>query len=268
MGVCVSCGHELGIGRFCTNCGHPVSDDPPAARYPLFADEVEPEPLPLPTDLAPDPTQHRAPRSWWPWVAVALALALVVVLVLVALDLSTGDGDDATPSAGEATSEPVPSKQAGRRDPTRGASVLVPATAPPNQDTDGNRTTYVGVNMLDGDPETCWRMPGNGAGGEITVTLENQTHLTSVGMVNGYAKSAGDLDWYAGNRRVLAVEWVFDDGTTVEQELSETREPQTVDVDVTTRTVVVRLVSVSEPGTGPEARDYTAISELLLAGGR
>ena len=34
------------------------------------------------------------------------------------------------------------------------------------------------------------------------------------------------------------------------------------------RTVVVRLVSVSEPGTGPEARDYTAISELLLAGGR
>ena len=112
-------------------------------------------------------------------------------------------------------------------------------------------------------------MPGDGAGSEITVTLARRTHLTSVGMVNGYAKTSedGDLDWYAGNRRVLAVEWVFDDGTTVEQELAETREMQTVDVDVTTRTVVVRLVVVSPPGSGPAARDYTAISELSLTGG-
>lgn len=272
MGYCTSCGHELGIGRFCTNCGHPVSDEPPAARYPLFADEVEPDPIPYeePVELAPDPTRHRrTPRAWWSLVAVVLAVALVGVLVWVALDLATGDGDD-EPSADEsATAATVPSDRPGKGDPMRGASVLVPATAPPNQDTAGNRTTYAAGNMLDGDPTTCWRMPGDGARSEITVTLAGRTHLTSVGMINGYAKTAEDgTDWYAGNRRVLAVEWVFDDGTTVEQELTETREMQPVDVDVTTRSVVIRLVAVSEPGSGPAARDYTAISELSLTGGR
>lgn len=64
---CASCGHELGVGRFCTNCGQPVPGRhpeaapaagapvvppptgqlPPAARYPLYAD--------APTVLPPAP---------------------------------------------------------------------------------------------------------------------------------------------------------------------------------------------------------------------
>ena len=266
MGYCTNCGHELGVGRFCTNCGQPIAQEPPAARYPLFADEVEPAPDPEPV-LAPEPSRHRSPRPWWPWVAVVVALVLVVVLVLVALDLTAGEDeqDPAGPSSAPAASE----RPGGPGDPTRGARVAVPATAPPNQDVAGNRTTYVGANLLDGSPETCWRMPGDGTGAEITVTLARETHLTGVGIVNGYAKTAQDaqgreLDWYHGNRRVLAVEWVFDDGTTVQQELADTVETQSVEVDVTTTTVVLRLLSVSEPGTGPAARDYTAISELAL----
>jgi hypothetical protein len=263
MGTCTSCGHDLGVGRFCTSCGHPVGQEPHTARYPLFADEVAPDPV----VLAPDPTL-RGPRVWWPWVAVLVALVLVVALVIVALDWATGDGD--RPSDGSSS----PAVPAGRPnggpggDVAADASVTVPATAPPNQDTSGNRTTYDAANMLDGVPETCWRMPGDGTGSELTVSLPEETRLKRVGMINGYAKSAGDLDWYEGNRRVLSVEWVFDDGTTVEQDLTDTRELQTVGVDVTTTTVVVRLVAVSGPGTGPEARDYTAISELSLVRGR
>ena len=88
-------------------------------------------------------------------------------------------------------------------------------------------------------------------------------------MINGYAKTAQDaqgreLDWYHGNRRVLSVEWVFDDGTTVVQDLDDTTDLQSVDVDVTTTTITVRLLEVSAPGNGPAARDYTAISELSL----
>ena len=56
--------------------------------------------------------------------------------------------------------------------------------------------------------------------------------LSAVGLINGYAKvgqdSGGLLDWYAGNRRILEVEWTFDDGTVVSQPLSETASMQTI----------------------------------------
>jgi hypothetical protein len=65
---------------------------------------------------------------------------------------------------------------------------------------------------------------------------------------------------------VLSVEWVFDDGSTVQQDLDDTTGVQYVDVDVTTRTVVLRLVSVSPPGRGRAARDYTAVSDLVFVG--
>ena len=60
--------------------------------------------------------------------------------------------------------------------------------------------------------------------------------------------------------------WEFDDGTTVSQDLDETRDLQTVEVDVTTETVELTLVTVSAPGTGPARRDYTAISEVSFVG--
>ena len=114
-------------------------------------------------------------------------------------------------------------------------------------------------------------MPGDGTGDEIVVTLPAETRLRSVGIINGYAKSAQDaqgreLDWYHGNRRVLSVEWVFDDGSTVVQDLDDTTELQSVDVDATTTTITVRLLEVSAPGKGPASRDYTAISDLSFVG--
>ena len=51
------------------------------------------------------------------------------------------------------------------------------------------------------------------------------------------------------------------------QELSQTREPQVIDVGaVTTDTVRLRVESVTEPGSGPAARDTTAISDVVLDG--
>ena len=101
MSSCVACGHQLGVGRFCRNCGAPVDaaapsvEDwrtdtaerrlpqppfdprtppsaiapPPPPRYPLYADEVEGYtaygPLSAGADSAPEP----APAT----VAVAAA---------------------------------------------------------------------------------------------------------------------------------------------------------------------------------------------------
>jgi hypothetical protein len=121
--------------------------------------------------------------------------------------------------------------------------------------------------MLDGVPETTWRMPGDGSGTEVTITLAKATELTQIGLINGYAKTAGELDWYTGNRRLADVEWVFDDGTTVPQSLTEGRRLQVIDIDaVRTETVTLRLLSVSAPGQGPARRDYTAISDVTLVG--
>lgn len=304
MEFCVSCGHALsGVGRFCTNCGHPIGMPPPAGwrtdtaeravprvpapppepppspaagsvpsapRFPLYADEVAPPgPEPHP------PTPHRRP-SRAPWIALAVALVLLLGLGgwLLARD---DDGGAAAPAKhqsrsgsphGAGSASPGPAAPDGL---TAGAEVTVPETAPPNRDVQGNPVSYEAAHLLDGVPETCWRMPGDGTGTEITVTLAHRAHLRSVGLVNGYAKSAEDargreLDWYHGNRRVLAVQWVFDDGSTVDQTLEDATAVQSVDVDVTTRTVTLRLVSVSKPGTGRAARDYTAISELSLVG--
>jgi hypothetical protein len=287
MTSCVSCGAEVGTGRYCTSCGAPIdwrtdtaerppprppaklpppapADLPPAQRFPLYVDEVTavlppahaapPADPPVAAPVGPAP--HRRPRGSWPaWLAVAVVLVLVAALGGWLATRSVGDGGDAgtgpvTEPSGSASTEPEP-------------GVVVPDTAPPNQDVDGNPVRYDGQNLLDGDPETAWRMPGDGTGGEITVTLDAETRLRSVGIINGYAKTS-DVDWYHGNRRVLQVEWVFDDGTTVVQDLEDTTELQTVDVDATTTQVVVRLLEVSPPGKGRTARDYTAISELAF----
>ena len=304
MAECANCGQELGDGRYCTNCGNPVdgaSDaaepgwrtdtaerprtqastpapppapsapppawtPPPAPRFPLYADEVAETEGPV-----LEATDHRQSRSMGGW----LAAAVVLVLVLVAggwLLFAGEDGDDppaAKQPADSATAAGGDEKPDGTASPapsglTAQSQVTVPETAGAGQDVDGNPVTYDGANMLDGAPETCWRMPGDGTGEEIVVTLPRETRLRSVGMINGYAKKGGDVDWYHGNRRVERVEWVFDDGTTVPQTLADTAAVQSVDVDVTTTTVTIRLVAVSEPGKGPSRRDFTAISDLLF----
>jgi hypothetical protein len=153
---------------------------------------------------------------------------------------------------------------------TSDASVVAPATAPPGEDVDGNTTSYDASNMLDRVPETAWRMEGDGTGQKIVFTFPEKTRITEVGLINGYAKTARDggkvLDWYEGHRRIQAVVWIFADGSTVRQNLTDTRELQTIDVDpVEVRKVVLKILGTTEPGTGAARRDMTAISDVRLA---
>lgn len=324
MASCAICGHPLGVGRFCTNCGArvdqqqptatktpaqppPPAEVPPTARYPLFVDDVveaaptAPSPhvppdehfsepsVPAPSP-PPSPRPRRAGRSrnsWLPWViggGALLLFAMVGALLLLTDDDDGGSGarDQArdstatepvepTDTASDATPEAEPSEtppaSTGPIDLARYAAATVPTTADPNEDVAGNLVRYEARNMLDGVPETCWRMPGSGAGEEIVFQFEAPVEITEVGLVNGYAKTSGDFDWYNGNRRVLEVEWAFDDGTTVSQRLEESRELQSQPIDaVTSSTVTLRLLDVSSPGTGRSSRDYTAISDVTLVG--
>ncbi len=348
MSSCTSCGAQLGVGRFCNNCGAPVDSSTPAApptvpaptegdwrtdtaerrlsqaaadprtppavvapppppRYPLFADEVPeytpygplttttsepmPQPMPQPTPQpGPEPMfasaqpapvepdyahydygydeERRSPVLW--------VLAAAVVLALVTAGwwfLVRDDGSD--PSAEDTTGQsPQKSETAGQDgvDVAGRASAKAPRTAPPNEDVNGDQVSYDASNMLDGVATTAWRAPGDGSRLKLTFKLREPTELHSVGLINGYAKTSTDgknrtFDWYAGNRRIQSATWIFDDGSKVTQDLTETRDLQAVEVpDVVTKKVVLRLDTVSPPGEGKAARDFTAISEVSFVG--
>lgn len=147
MDLCDQCGAELGIGRFCTNCGHPVSapatpeewrtdtaerprftvpppapSSPEQPRFPLYADQAEVDAGGESTAfLAPvaesEPPRHRGddPRGgadWLPWV-VGL---LVMVLIAAAGGWLLFSGDDDEPVL---TQEP---SRSGDRSPGRDRS--------------------------------------------------------------------------------------------------------------------------------------------------
>lgn len=299
---CTACGAALlDVGRYCTSCGHrradapeveappPAGQQPGPARYPLY---VDPDPSHEPTHEPTHQSMHPPPGSWHQPTETALPpvpaapppppvpgsrprrrgplLALVLLLVAVlavggAAWLGGRDGGP-TPAAPEAGGDAEP----------RSLLDLAEAFAPAQDDDSvdiatGETTTYAPANLLDDDPATAWRVAGAAVGTELVMRFDSPVTLTTVGLVNGYAKtSVSDgttYDLYTGGRRVTAVTWMLGDAPPVRQELSQTREPQVIDVGaVTTDTVRLRIESVTEPGSGPAARDTTAISDVVLEG--
>lgn len=290
MKFCMQCGHELGASRTCSSCGTTAPVEPPpapqlppaGARYPLFADEVDSvgvstsgRVLTAPVPASAEPTQLRLPtvdvvsprRGASAPIWLMLGALVIGALVLGGWLLLHGLSSPDSHKSGETPAAGAPS--AGEN-VAGTATANAPVTRKPGVDTAGSQTSYAASNMLDKDPSTSWQMPGDGTDKELTFTLAGSTHLTEVGLINGYAKKAEQggktLDWYAGNRRILAVEWLFDDGTSVRQDLAETTNLQSKSVDVTTKTVRLRLLEVSDPGKGPAARNMTPISEVSLMG--
>lgn len=118
MSTCARCGHELGVGRFCTNCGHPIGEPVP-----------ESEVLPR-LDDAPLPTREDD-RPTWLLPVVGAVLALLLVAALLAW---LGREDDPGTSEGRAT-DPAPSALA------RLGSGSSTATAGPRRGPAARRTT-------------------------------------------------------------------------------------------------------------------------------
>ncbi|MFZ2013811.1 MAG: hypothetical protein WAV00_08325 [Nocardioides sp.] len=262
------------------------SDPPPTA----VAQQPPAPPLEPPAEaLPPEPTPTRGPGPGL-WIGAAALLVGVLLLGSYLLLHGAGGGSTAasstplvpkpqptsqTPSKAPTSAAPSSAKPSAR--PTGATEVAglarasAPRHAPAAVDFAGHPVTYVAPNMVDGRADTCWRVAGNASGTVLTFTLAQPTTLTRVGLINGYAKIAFShghpVDWYTGNRRVLSVDWVFDDGTTVSQRLAFSRTMQRMAIDpVRTRTVKLRITSVSPPGRGRAARDDTAVSEVSLRG--
>lgn len=240
------------------------SDSPPAEQAPV-------------RPLLPPPGSHAGPRRGTgplPWI---IGLAFVLLLALVGgVLLMTGGADEPAantpaepieaadpPAPEQSDEEPEGAGPKGAGSPLVPADIAVPGSASASRDNDGNPVTYGPENLFDEAASTGWRVGGDASGDQLTFSFDGPVTITEVGLINGYAKQDPPNDWYGVNRRILEVEWIFDDGTVVRQSLDEVRDLQAIEIDaVETQEVQLRLVRVSGPG----GRDYTAISEVSLVG--
>ncbi|GAB4007690.1 discoidin domain-containing protein [Nocardioides ultimimeridianus] len=292
MDFCANCGHELGVGRFCTNCGRPVAGrhpgtpaapttPAPTAPRPVVGTIPPPPRFPLYAEPAPAPAPSRR-RSLLPWLVAALAVIVLATGVAAVALLRSGDDhaavDTTRPGSGPSTapgstgssgSPGSPTTTPAGTDLTSDISHLgVPGTAPASTDLAGRPVTFASSHLIDGDTQTAWRVAGDASGEAITITFDRPVTLTSVGLVNGYAKAYPGYDGYRLNRRITEVRWTFEDGTSVTQHLRQRRSMQSVPVSAgPTSSLRLEIVS-TVAGPKRDWRDFTAISELSLRGSR
>ena len=122
-------------------------------------------------------------------------------------------------------------------------------------------------NVLDHNPATAWRCDV-AAAKSLTFTFDGPTHLTSVGLIGGYVKvdPLTGVDRFTQNHRVRQVRWTFDDGTAVTQDLADSRNMQSIDVDVTASSVTLKITATYPPG-GELPRDMVPVAEVQFVGG-
>jgi hypothetical protein len=300
-GTCEGCGQLLrSTASFCAHCGRPRPAALPPEPAPWLAKSVpSPEAQPAPqyqtattagwlTDQQPWPygegstevPRRRRGAAWW-----ALGLVLVVAVALGTWvlwpesDTAGGSTADAAGSATAQGSAPTagPTRSSSSAAPSATdfhgplaarATATAPSTSPDGVDAAGDRTTYVAAQMLDGDPATCWRMDGDGTGIVLTFRLDGDYAVSTVGLVNGYAKTdpASGADRYAQGRRITRVTWIVRDQQIRQNLVDGTRSVQTTTfTPVTTDVVQLRIDGVTVPGD--VALDRTAISDVTLLAG-
>lgn len=134
-------------------------------------------------------------------------------------------------------------------------------------DSCGAPTSYEPDLAFDDVRETAWMMPGDGVGAALTIQLAEPSVVSEVGLVPGYDKvdPCTGTDRFEEMRRVTAVRWTFDDGTSIVQNLDPTRVEQTTSMDlpVVSSRITMTIVSTTEPGV--ERLDHTPVSEVVVS---
>ena len=182
---------------------------------------------------------------------------------------ATTEPDSASTSSsagGAPTSSPAASTVALAPAP-RIAHVAASDTRPDGTDSCGEPTSYQAIFTVDRVRDTGWMVPGDGVGAAITITLAERSLVAEVGLVPGYDKTdpcTGD-DRFDELRRVTAVRWTFDDGSSIVQDVRPTRTLQTatLDLPVVTMRVSMTILETTEPGE--DRLDHTAVSEIVVS---
>lgn len=176
---------------------------------------------------------------------------------------TTGAGGTSTTIVGD-TSTTAAALVLGAAGQVQALRIDASGVAQPAQDSCGKTVSYDAAKAQDDNPGTAWRVPGDGVGATLKLTLAGPTHLREVGLLPGYAKRdlCTEVDRFPQVRRITAVRWRFDQGTPVTQSFKDRADIQSVPVDVTTTTITIEILAT----TSDPILDYTAISEIRLAG--
>jgi hypothetical protein len=273
--------------RWCEACGLPNSAGSSAAAPQPGQPSSPFDPLGAATPLASRPLSLDGHGSGAVAIAVVVALTALVLFATHSM-LGIGGGGNSSASASVTATYPYQVEQEApetapetfaTEDPsttdttvpepaselTGSASASASATALDSKDDAGDQVSYEVERVLDGDPSTAWRAKGDGQGVTVTLTLAGPSHITQVGLIPGYDKtdSATGKNRFFQDHRISEVRWRFDDGTTVDQSLSDEPTMQMQEVDVTSTTVTIEIAATlpSEPGF-----DYTPISDVSVMG--
>lgn len=117
---------------------------------------------------------------------------------------------------------------------------------------------YSALNVLDGNPATCWCTAGSGKGAELEVVFSETVHINRLEIATGNQKSAATFSAFT---RVKALQLYTGDMTQV-IDLTDTRGRQTVEfpVSIDTRRVVFRL----QAGHRGKSQRHACISDVIF----
>jgi hypothetical protein len=252
-------------------------------------DTVAPPLVPpvAPAVPAATPAPAKGSGYGWAWGIVAL---LVVLGGIAAFFLANGGDDEGadpehltpptettapattTTAAPTTTTTPPTTTTALDIDPSQAtdqalANASATASAPDGVDLSGNPVTYVASNTIDGDPETAWRVDGDGGGQALTFEIAGgPIYVTEIGLIPGYAKvdPVDGTDRFTEERRISNVTWGFDAGQHEDEAFDvNNRNVQFIQIpNVLTTTISVTINATTDHG----GRDFTAISEIVVRG--
>jgi phosphatidylethanolamine-binding protein (PEBP) family uncharacterized protein/LysM repeat protein len=137
-----------------------------------------------------------------------------------------------------------------------------------SEEADGTPIVFAPHNVFDQDPSTVWRCEASVADQSLRFVFDDPVDLTSVGLIGGYVKvdPLTGVDRFPQNHRVRQVLWTFDDGTTITQELADSREMQSIPVEVTANIVHMEILATYPP-MSELPRDMVPVAEVQLLGG-
>lgn len=270
MNYCTRCGTPRPSGGpFCTACGAPAMPPPEGDHDPWKA-----------TGPGRSPSRSRSQARSRSPLRVALA-GLVVLAVIGAAGwavfaLVTGSPllparASGRPAAGTSAPADAPPQHASAA--VTPSSVSASCQSPPSRDGGGNTVSYPPANVLDGMYDTAWRCDGDGVGQILEITFAGPVTVTGIGIVPGYAKTDGfdNTDRYAQNRRISAVRYTFDGGTSVTGNLNSSATYRSLQLtavpDVRTSRMTVTILN-TVPGEGMNdqpAVNKMAISEVVVS---
>ena len=199
-------------------------------------------------------------------VMLVLVLAVIVGAGAGAAVLLNRSRTGQLPSA--ATPTKVDEPYAGAVSAVTPAQATADCQAPPARDDAGNVVSYTPAELYDNNLNTAWRCDGAAVGQTISFALPPNTSIAEVGLVNGYAKvdPASGAVRYGEYRRVTKVSWTFDDGTSVQQSLTDgspTAQLLRIQTE-TSGTVRLTILATTMPGSTSATRDAALISEVTF----